>query len=61
MLSAPETVRGVSEGSRKPKHTLSYPNKFDGQDRAAYPAFKGYLKVKFRINSATIRGETEKV
>jgi hypothetical protein len=59
--SAPETIRGVSEGSRKPKHTLSHPNKFNGQDRAAYPAFKGYLKVKFRIDSAAIGGETEKV
>jgi hypothetical protein len=56
-----DTIVGVTEGTRKPKHSLSHPNKYDGQDRAAYPAFKGYLQVKFRIDSAAIGGETEKV
>ena len=59
--SALETVRSVSEGSRKPKHSLSHPNKFDRQDCSAYLVFKGYLKVKFRIDSDTIGGETKKV
>ncbi|KAG9240666.1 hypothetical protein BJ878DRAFT_392256, partial [Calycina marina] len=45
----------------KPKHSLAHPPKFDGKDRAAYPAFKGYLKVKFRTDLDAIGGETEKV
>jgi hypothetical protein len=61
MAPIPEVAGGVSGGSRKPKHTLTPPNKFDGQDRAAYPAFRGYLKVKFKIDSDAIGGETEKV
>ena len=59
--SVQEPVRVVSEGSRRPKHVLAHPNKFDGQDRSAYKSFKGYLKVKFRIDSEAIGGETEKV
>ena len=43
--SVQEPTRGVPEGSRRPKHILAHPNKFDGQDRTAYKAFKGYLKV----------------
>lgn len=61
MPAAPEVISRVSEGVRRPKHTLAHPNKFDGQDSAAYPAFRGYLEVKFEIDSAAIGGETEKV
>lgn len=64
-ITLPVPPRGEYGGepvrSRKPKHSLSHPNKFDGQDRTAYPAFKGYLRVKFRIDSEAIGGETEKV
>ena len=49
------------EVKRKPKHVLLHLNKFDGLDRAAYLAFKGYLKVKFRIDLEAIRAKTEKV
>ena len=44
---------------RKPKHSLAHPNKFDGSDLSTYPAFRGYLKVKYRIDVLAIRGETE--
>lgn len=57
----PTIAGSVTEGGRRPKHSLAHPNTFDGQDRGAYPAFKGYLRVKFRIDSAAIGGETEKV
>jgi hypothetical protein len=59
---APTPVyRGELPRNKRPKHSLSHPNKFDGLDRSAYPAFKGYLQVKFRIDSEAIGGETEKV
>ena len=56
-----EVVRGILEEKRKPKHALLHLNKFNGLDRAAYLAFKGYLKVKFRIDLEAIRAKTEKV
>jgi hypothetical protein len=57
----PEVVRSTFVSSRKPKYILSHPNRFNGQDHFAYPAFKGYLRVKFRINSDAIGGNTEKL
>jgi hypothetical protein len=60
-ISTQEELGGVSGARRRPKHSLAHPNKFDGQDRAAYPAFRGFLKVKFRIDAAAIGGETEMV
>ena len=40
---------------------MAHPNKFDGEDRGAHPAFTGCLKVKFLVDSEAIGGETEKV
>ena len=60
-IPTPDPVRSAFASGRKPKHILSHPNKFDGRDRSAYPAFKGYLQVKFRIDSDAIGGDTEKV
>ena len=47
--------------SQKPKHSLPHLSKFDGQDCSAYLVFKGYLRVKYRVDLDAIRGETEKV
>ena len=54
-------IEAISEGRRRPKHSLPHLDRFDDEDRTAYLAFKGYLKVKFRIDSEAIGGETEKV
>ena len=47
--------------SRKPRHSLSHPDKYDGENRAAYPTFKGHLRAKLRIDAAAIGGEVEQV
>jgi hypothetical protein len=49
------------DGIRRPKHSLSHPEKYDGTDKAAYPAFKGLLRAKLRIDAAAIGGEPERV
>ena len=54
-------IKAVSEGRRRPKYSLLYLDRFDGEDQTTYLAFKGYLKVKFRIDLEAIGGETEKV
>lgn len=38
---APASAAVVAK--RKPKHSLAHPNKFDGEDRAAYPAFRPHI------------------
>jgi hypothetical protein len=51
----------VTDASRRPKHSLSHPDKYDGEDRTAYPAFKGYLRAKLRIDRQAIGDEPELV
>ena len=57
----PGVAGSVSKGFQKLKHILTPSNKFNEQDYIAYSAFRGYLKVKFKINSDAIESETEKV
>jgi hypothetical protein len=40
---------------------LSHLDKYDGKNRTAYPAFKGYLKAKLRIDRLAIGNEPELV
>src|SRR6266536_3242540 len=54
------TVR-ETEPAWKARHSLSYPDKYDGKNKTAYPAFKGHLRAKLRIDQAAIRGEPEQV
>ncbi len=58
---APETTVRETEPARKARHSLSYPDKYDGKNKTAYPAFKGHLRAKLRIDQAVIRGEPEQV
>jgi hypothetical protein len=51
----------VSDPFRRPKHSLSHPEKYDGESKTAYPAFKGHLRAKLRIDQAAIGGEAEQV
>ena len=51
----------VSDPFRRPKHSLSHPEKYDGESKTAYPAFKGHLGAKLRIDQAAIGGEAEQV
>ena len=36
-------------------------DKYNGKNKAAYPAFKGYLHAKLRIDQVVIRGKLEQV
>ena len=51
----------ASGQNQKPKHSLSHPDKYDGESKTAYPAFKGHLRAKLRIDQAAIGGEAEQV
>jgi hypothetical protein len=55
-ITVPETEPG-----RKAKHSLSHPDKYDGKSKTAYPAFKGHLRAKLRIDRAAIGDEPEQV
>jgi hypothetical protein len=57
----PDGPRVVTDVPRRPKHSLSHPDKYDGEDRMAYPAFKGYLRAKLRIDQQAIGDEPELV
>ena len=46
---------------RRAKHSLSYPDKYNGCDKASYSAFRGHLCAKLRIDQAVIGGEAEQV
>jgi hypothetical protein len=47
--------------TKKPKHTVPHPEKFTGEDEAAYPIFRGLLEAKLRTDGDAIGGEFEKV
>jgi hypothetical protein len=51
----------ASSSQRKAKHSLSHPDKYDGVNKAAYPAFKGHLRAKLRIDRGAIGDEPEQV
>jgi hypothetical protein len=55
------TDRGVSGASRRVRHSQPHPSKYDGEDRAIYPAFKGQLRAKLRIDQLAIGTEPELV
>ena len=50
-----------ADPSQKPRHSLSHSNKYEGKSKTAYPAFKGHLRAKLRIDQAAIGGEPEQV
>jgi hypothetical protein len=56
-----ETVRGDLRPSRRVKHSQPHLSKYDGEDRALYPAFKGQLWAKLRIDRLAIGIELELV
>ena len=51
----------ASGHDRKAKHSLSHPDKYDGQSKTAYPSFRGQLRAKLRIDALAIGGEEEQV
>ncbi len=59
----PPTVFVEEPATNRPKakHSLSHPDKYDGEKKAAYPAFKGHLRAKLRIDRAAIGEEPEQV
>jgi hypothetical protein len=59
----PPVVATESAPNRHPKakHSLSHPEKYDGISKAAYPAFRGHLRAKLRIDQGAIGGESEQV
>lgn len=54
-------TESTSSSQRKAKHSLSHPDKYDGVSKAAYPAFRGHLRAKLRIDQGAIGGEPEQV
>ncbi len=60
-IPAPETTVQETEPAQKARHSLSYPDKYDRKNKTAYPAFKGHLRAKLRIDQVAIRGEPEQV
>jgi len=57
----PDIAASISERDRRPKYKLTASNKFNEQNQSTYLAFKGYLKVKFKIDFLIIGEETKKV
>jgi hypothetical protein len=57
----PDYSGATTDPFRRPKHSLLHPDKYDGEDRTVYPAFKGYLKAKLRIDRLAISDEPELV
>ena len=54
-------VEAVPEPSRKAKHSLSHLDKYNGESKIVYLAFKAYLYAKLRIDVAAIGGESKQV
>lgn len=46
---------------KKPKHSLSTPDQFTGEDESIFPQFKGLLEAKLEIDSQAIGLEKERV
>jgi hypothetical protein len=57
----PEQTGAARDASWRPKHSLSHPDKYDREDKMAYPAFKGYLRAKLRIDRQAIGDKPELV
>jgi hypothetical protein len=47
--------------TKKPKHSLTHPDKFTGDDESAFPQFKGLLEAKLEIDSRAIGTQKERV
>lgn len=47
--------------AKKPKHSLTHPDKFTGDDESAFPQFKGLLEAKLEIDGQAIGTEKERV
>ena len=56
-----ETTIQKIEPAQKARHLLSYLDKYNRKNKTAYPAFKGHLCAKLRIDQAVIRGKPEQV
>lgn len=61
LTPAPIVAESAPISQQKAKHSLSHPDKYDGVSKAAYPAFKGHLRAKLRIDRDAIGGEPEQV
>ena len=61
--ASPTRIGSDIEGTilLKAKHSLSHPDKYDGENKAGYLAFKGHLCAKLRIDQRAIGGELEQV
>jgi len=46
---------------KKPRHSLSHPDKFTHRDNSEYPQFRSLLKAKLRIDARAIVSEEERV
>ncbi len=54
-----ETTVRETEPAWKARYSLSYLDKYDRKNKTAYPAFKGHLRTKLRIDQVAIGGEPE--
>lgn len=57
----PQPTQAVDSTPRRPRHTMPQPAKYNGENKAGYPAFKGLLKAKLKIDKAAIGEEPERV
>jgi hypothetical protein len=57
----PESVADLGSTLRRPKHSLTHPEKFTGEDEALYPQFKGLMEAKLEIDAQAIGSERERI
>lgn len=57
-----ESPAAQSNGDyKKPRHSLSHPDKFTNEDNSQYPQFRSLLEAKLRIDANAIGGEEERI
>lgn len=57
--SQSDTAAGPDNLGRRPKHSLTHPDKFTGDDESEFPQFKGLLEAKLEIDKEAIGTERE--
>lgn len=62
----PTTQMGIptaqsQQEQKKPRHSLSHPDKFTNKDNSQYPQFRSLLEAKLRIDARAIGSEEERV
>jgi hypothetical protein len=66
-VPAPQLTMATGQGmpitsmTKKPKHTMPYPERFMGKDESLYPIFRGLLEAKLQTNAQAIGREYKQV